>query len=285
MPSRNPLIPAAELLDLLSAPAATGALRLVDARFELSDPAYGKAAFARGTLPGAVHLDLDEDLSSPAGEVGGRHPLPDMAELAAKLGALGIGERDTVVVFDDAGAMYAARAWWLLRYAGMRDVRFLDGGMAAYLAAGGELAAPAEAHAPVGFVLDVQTDMVVDHEFVAGIDPDDDVLLLDARAPERYRGDVEPLDPKAGHVPGAVNRFFQANMAGGRFASREVLRSTLAPAAGKGTVVAYCGSGVSAAHLIIGLEVAGYHGAKLYVGSWSDWSQRDLPVATGDEER
>lgn len=274
------LVSADELIRALGA----GKVRVIDARFELSDPAYGKAAYAKGFVPGAVHLDLNEDLSSPVQRHGGRHPLPDMEALVAKLGALGIGDEHEVVVYDDDGGMYAARALWLLRYAGKDDVRMLDGGLAAYLAAGGELTTEAPAHPPTTLTLRLRPDMVVGADHVAENAGAPGVLVIDARAPERYRGEVEPLDPKAGHVPGAINRYYLDNVKDGRFAPQAELERLLAPAAEAGTVVAYCGSGVSATHLILALELAGYEGAKLYAGSWSDWSSRDLPVAVGDEE-
>jgi len=280
----NPLISAEELLDRLAAPEGAADLRVIDARFELSDPSYGKAVYSRGTVPGAVHLDLDEDMAGPVRRHGGRHPLPDMNEFVRKLGALGVGDRHQVVVFDDSGSMYAARAWWLLRYAGHEQVRFLDGGLAAYLSAGGSLSTDPPGHAATKFTLRLRPDMAVDAEFVSGALTQERVLLLDARAPERYRGEVEPLDPKAGHIPGAIDRYYLDNLQGGRLAEPAALHARLAPAAAAETVVAYCGSGVSAAHLILALELAGYPGAKLYAGSWSDWASRDLPVAVGDEE-
>lgn len=262
-------------------------LRVVDARFELSDPAFGKAAYAAGHVPGAVHLDLDDDLSGPKGVHGGRHPLPDLEELATKLGALGIGDEHSVVVYDHAGGMYAGRAVWLLRFAGHDDVRLLDGGLDAYLAAGGVLTTAEPGHARAAFSVMPRPEMVVDAEQVAAAIGSDDVVLLDARAPERYRGETEPLDPKAGHIPGALNRFFAANLQDGRFLTATELRKHLdlpaGVADGSKTVIAYCGSGVTGAHLVLALELAGYPGAKLYAGSWSDWSSRDLPVAVGAE--
>lgn len=276
----NQLVSPEDLVRLIA--VSSRSLRLVDARFELMDPAYGEAAFAAGTLPGAVHLDLNRELAGPVGPHGGRHPLPDMERFAAVLGAKGIGNDDDVVVFDDRGEMYAARAWWLLRYAGMTNVRFLDGGLTAYRAAGGELVPPGPPPAPTVFRLELHPEMVVDIGFVERSIGSEGVLLIDARAPERYRGETEPLDPKAGHIPGAINRHFMASMRDGRFASPEELRTGLAPAGAADTVVAYCGSGVSGAHLVLALELAGYPGAKLYAGSWSDWSSYDLPVATGD---
>lgn len=283
MKSPSSLISPEELIERLAEPQGVSDLRLIDARYELSDPSYGPAAYAAGTVPGAVYLGLEPHLSSPVQRHGGRHPLPDMNEFAATLGAVGIGDENEVVVFDDAGVMYAARAWWLLRYAGKQQVRFLDGGLAAYLEAGGQLVAPTAQPEPTVFTLDLQPDMAVGVDEVVDAIGSADAQLIDARAPERYRGDIEPLDPRAGHIPGAANRFYLDNMTGGRFAAPDVLREKLAVARGKKEVVAYCGSGVSAAHLVLALELAGYSGAKLYVGSWSDWSSRNLPVATGEE--
>lgn len=273
------LIDAQELIERLG----DADLRVIDARFELSDPAYGAAQYALGHIPGAVHLDLDRDMSAIPGRHGGRHPLPDMHAFVRKLGAYGIGPRHQVVVHDQNGGMYAARAWWLLRYAGHPNVRFLDGGLAAYLAAGGRLETTAARHAATDFPLRLQRDMVASVQHVRDVMGDPDVLLVDARAGERYRGEVEPLDPKAGHIPGAINRFYQDSLTpDGKFRPPGELASLLALPDGKKEVIAYCGSGVSGAHLVLALEQAGVTGAKLYAGSWSDWSSfDDLPVATG----
>lgn len=275
------LITAEELLAQLADPN----LRVVDARFELMEPAFGAEAYAAGHVPGAVYLDLDKDLSSAPARHGGRHPLPDMSEFAAKLAERGIGREHAVVVHDQTGAMYAARAWWLLKYAGHQNVRFLDGGLAAYLEAGGRLTAELPSHAPATFELDLQHEMVVDAEQVRSAGADPGTVIMDARAGERYRGEVEPLDPKAGHIPGAINRFYQDALEDGRFRRAEELAEFVAPAHEADQVIAYCGSGVSGAHLVLALEEAGVRGAKLYAGSWSDWSSYDhLPVATGEPE-
>lgn len=260
-------------------------LRVIDARFELSEPSHGRAAYAEGHVPDAVFLDLDQDLSGAPGPHGGRHPLPDVQDLARKLGALGIGQGHSVVVYDQSGTMYAARAWWLLRYLGHEDVRFLDGGLDAYLQAGGRLTQAPVGHDPTDFDVRVRPDMVVDVDHVSQAVGRDGVVLLDARAGERYRGEVEPLDKKAGHIPGAINRFYQDALKGGRFRDREQLAGFLAPAGAASEVITYCGSGVSAAHLVLALAESGVGHAKLYAGSWSDWSSYDqLPVATGAEE-
>lgn len=277
--SATNLINADDLIGWLSDPH----LRLIDARFELTDPGYGAAEYSNGHVPGAVHLDLDRDLSSAPARHGGRHPLPDMEELAEKLGRSGIGRGNPVVVYDQSGAMYAARAWWLLRYAGHENVRFLDGGLAAYLAAGGPITTePARVQATT-FELNLKPDMVVDVEHVKSNLGAPGVVLLDARAGERYRGETEPLDPKAGHIPGALNRFYLDAQEGGIFKPSGQLANLFAPAAQADEVIAYCGSGVSGAHLLLALEEAGVSGGKLYAGSWSDWSSYDdLPVETGE---
>lgn len=274
------LIDAGTLLARLGDPD----LRVIDARFELAEPAAGRAAYRAGHVPGAIYFDLDHDLSSPVKRHGGRHPLPDMERFARTLAERGIGDRHQVVVLDQSGSMYAARAWWLLRYAGHDAVRFLDGGMAAYLAAGGEVVTSEVRHPPATFTLRLRPEMVVDAAHVAARIGDPATLVIDARAPERYRGEVEPLDPKAGHVPSARNVYYQDTMGATGFRPPSELRRVLAIARGKDEVVTYCGSGVSAAHLVLALEEAGFPGARLYAGSWSDWSSYDdLPVATGEE--
>ncbi len=272
------LISAAELMSRMNADD----LRIIDARFELMDPGNGDAEYAKGHVPGAVRLDLDRDMSSAVREHGGRHPLPDMEGFAEKLGRLGIGRQHQVVVYDQTGVMYAARAWWLLRYAGHDNVRFLDGGLAAYVAAGGALSREPSTYEPTTFQLELRPQMLVDVDHVKSVLGAGDVALLDARAAERYRGEVEPLDPKAGHIPGALNRFYLDALEGGKFKTREQLADLFGPVLQAGEVIAYCGSGVSGAHLLIALEEAGVQGAKLYAGSWSDWSSYDdLPVETG----
>lgn len=278
--STSKLIRAEELLGKLGA----SDLRLIDASFELTEPEWGAAQYAKGHIPGAVHLDLDLDLSSTPQRHGGRHPLPDMRELTGKLGELGIGPEHQVVVYDQEGTMYAARAWWLLEYAGHANVKFLDGGLAAYLAAGGELTQAVPHYPPTTFPLKLQSHMAVDFAHVGNASLNGGAVIVDARAGERYRGEVEPLDPKAGHIPGAINRPYEAMMNGGHFLPPGELAERFAVLEGEDEVIAYCGSGVSGAHLVLAMHEAGYPGAKLYAGSWSDWSSYDdLPVATGEE--
>jgi len=272
--------------DELAARVDEGALRIVDVRFDLSDPSAGRRAYLGGHLPGAIYLHLDDDLSAqvrPDG-VGGRHPLPDPDAFAARLGEAGIGDAHHVVAYDDAGGAIAARLWWLLRWIGRDRVQLLDGGVRAWTAAGGELASGQERYPPAISTARPDPAMVVDAAEVAARLEDPARLLVDARAAERYRGEVEPLDRKAGHVPGALNLPYADNLADGRMRPADELRSRFAPLAEAEEVVVYCGSGVTAAHDALAMEEAGLPLPRLYAGSWSDWSSRDdLPAATGDE--
>lgn len=274
------LISPPALADLLDDPS----LRIADTRFDLKTPTAGRDAYAEGHVPGAIYFDLDEDLSSPPGPGTGRHPLPDMAAFAAKLGARGIGNEHRVVVYDDAGGLFAGRLWWMLRYAGHDRVQLLDGGLAAWCAFGGRITVEAPTYLETTFGLDLRPEMAVDKAYVARNLDNPDVLLVDARAAERFRGEIEPLDPQAGHIPSAVNRPFADNLRDGRFLPPEDLRKRFEMLAEAEDVVVYCGSGVSATHDVLAMEEAGLPLPKLYVGSWSEWSRDpDAPVARGEE--
>jgi thiosulfate/3-mercaptopyruvate sulfurtransferase len=282
-PLPTPLIRADELL------ARAQAVCLLDARFDLARPDAGPQAFLAGHLPGARHVHLDHDLSAK-GDVpavcGGRHPLPSRAWVAATFGRLGITPDTPVVVYDAQGGMFAARVWWMLRWLGHDAVAVLDGGVPAWVAAGGALevgeAAPVAPAGDYPLAAEPGGDVVTVDELLARLDR---VTLIDARAPERYRGDVEPLDPVAGHIPGARNRPFSANLApDGRFQSPEALRAAFAPLLGAqgGPVVHQCGSGVTACHNLLAMAVAGLPAGALYAGSWSEWcSDPSRPVARG----
>lgn len=279
------LISVADLAARLHDPAQHPALRIVDVRASLSDPQAGRRLYREGHLPGARHLSLDDDLAGPVHEHGGRHPLPDLERFAATLEALGVGDAHEVVAYDDAGGMFAARLWWLLRYGGFERVRVLDGGLSAWTAAGLPLTQELPDHPPATMTLTARPGLVVSMDEVKAALADPNLRLFDARAPERYRGEVEPLDKKAGHIPGALNKPFAENLEGGHFKPPEALRARFAEAETADEVILYCGSGVSAAHNVLALEEAGITGAKLYVGSWSDWSSYgENPVATGDED-
>ena len=259
--------------------------QVVDVRHQLADPGYGERAYAAGHIPGAVFLHCDRDLSGPQNGRNGRHPLPDPAVLAARLGAVGIGPATQVVVYDDAQGMIAGRLWWLLRWLGHDRVAVLDGGLQAWQAASGIVTDVEPTLQPVTFPLRQGCRPVAADDLLERLESPQ-LHLVDARAAERFRGDVEPLDPVAGHIPGAVNRFFGLNLqADGRFKPAAELRAewlgVLAGAAPE-DVVHQCGSGVSACHNLLAMEVAGLPGSCLYAGSWSEWcADPGRPVARG----
>ncbi len=264
---------------------ASTATRVVDARFSLADPQSGAAQYAAGHLPGAVYADLNRDLSDLSRQGHGRHPLPDSDAFAATLGRWGIGPDTQVVVYDAGdGSMAAARLWWLLRLIGHRRVAVLDGGLAAWQAVGQPVVADAvqvPALPPYPGRFDLA--QVASAEEIAARLSQAPGWLIDARAGERYRGEVEPLDRVAGHVPGALNRPFALNLRDGRFRPAAELRAELEPLLGAhapGEAVMMCGSGVTACHLLLAFEIAGLTGARVFADSWSGWSSDpSRPVA------
>ncbi|WP_421570088.1 sulfurtransferase [Stenotrophomonas sp. PD6] len=266
---------------------ASAAPRVLDARFSLADPQSGAQAYAQGHLPGALRADVNRDLADMTVVGHGRHPLPDSEAFAATLGRWGIGPETQVVVYDGGdGSMAAARAWWLLRLIGHTRVAVLDGGVAAWQAAGLPLTTKVPEVAPApAYPGRFDTTQVASVEEIAARLKHAPGWLLDARAGERFRGEVEPLDPVAGHVPGAVNRPFGLNVADGRLRPAADLQAALLPLIGTHDpqqVVLMCGSGVTACHLLLAMEVAGLHGARIYADSWSGWvSDSSRPVATG----
>ncbi len=261
-------------------------LVLLDCRSVLTDPGDGARAHAEGHIPGAFHADLERDLSDMAQAGQGRHPWPRAEAFARTIARWGVTPTTQVVAYDADNGMYAARAWCLLRLFGHPGVAVLDGGLAAWQAAGHPLSA--EMPAPIDdappYPGDFDHPRLFDHADVAAHVAHGG-LLVDARAPERFRGEVEPIDPKAGHVPGAVNRPFADNLTGGRFKPREVLFAEFADLLGGRTpsdMVAMCGSGVTACHHLLAMAHAGLQGAKLYKGSWSGWiDDPGRPAATG----
>lgn len=259
---------------------------VVDCRFTLSDPTAGPAAYARSHIPGARYANLDEDLSRHPGPKDGRHPLPDSAVFASRLGAWGVGNDSTVVAYDDASGAIAARLWWLLGWLGHDRRLVLDGGFAAWIAAGLTVETRIPTWRPARFVpRGVADDSVVEAAELPRLQAEGG-LLVDARAPARYRGEQEPIDPVAGHVPGAVNRPVSANVeADGRFRAPDTLRRELIELLGDrpaGELIAMCGSGVAACQLLLALAAAGLDGGKLYAGSWSEWIRDPArPIAAG----
>ena len=270
------LVSAAEL-------AACGGARIVDCRFDLADPARGAAAYAAGHIPGAVYAHLDRDLSGPPLDDAGRHPLPRPAPLRALFGRLGIAAGQQVVCYDDmGGALAAARLWWLLRYMGHTAVAVLDGGWQAWRAAGGATADDESRVAETAFEGEPRAAQRVVLAEVPALRH----ALVDARDPARFRGEVEPIDPRAGHIPGAANHPFRRNLdAGGNFLPPAALREAFVQSLGTlptASTVHYCGSGVSACHNVLAQVHAGLPEPRLYAGSWSEWCRDPgRPAATG----
>lgn len=263
--------------------ASRGPVTLLDVRWALGDP-LGREHHLAGHLPGAVFVDLETELAGPPSAAEGRHPLPSLQRLQAAARRWGVRSAVPVVAYDAGGGLAAARAWWLLRWGGHPDVRILDGGLEAWRRAGGAVEAGDVQPEPGDVVLTGGGMPIIDADAAAALAGTGGVLL-DARAGERYRGEVEPVDPRAGHVPGAVSAPTTANLtAAGTFRAPEELAGRFAAlgAAPGATVGVYCGSGVTAAHEVAALAVAGVDAA-LWPGSWSQWSaDPDRPVATGE---
>ncbi|MGE3725521.1 MAG: sulfurtransferase [Candidatus Sericytochromatia bacterium] len=257
---------------------------IVDTRFALGDLAYGEKAYAQSHLPGAVYLDLNRDLSGPLAEHGGRHPWPELPVLLATLRGVGLSNQSRVLIYDDAANMYAGRLWALLRWLGHEQIFLLDGGWQAWVGAGMPVTADLPEIQPGDFEPELQPQFLASVEELRA--PAPDVVVLDARSAERYRGESEPLDARAGHIPGALNRPFAENLAGQLFKSPEDLRTEML-ALGlrpEQEIIVYCGSGVTANHTLVALAEAGFQRGRLYPGSWSDWvSYPDNPIATGPQ--
>jgi thiosulfate/3-mercaptopyruvate sulfurtransferase len=253
---------------------------ILDCRFDLARPAWGADSWRAGHIPGALHADLERDLSASVTPATGRHPLPSAATLTATLGRFGIDARVQVVAYDQGPGAYAARLWWLARWLGHRAVAVLDGGYAAWVRAGLPVSSAADARAPRQFVPQPAAARSVTTAEIAawlasGALARGEPLLVDARSAERFAGENETIDPVAGHIPGARNHPFARNHDpdGGWLQPEELRRAWRATLAGRdaGTLIAMCGSGVTACHNLLALEVAGLPGALLYPGSWSEW--------------
>ncbi|MFV9426267.1 sulfurtransferase [Microbacterium sp. S1037] len=263
-----------------------GRVRVLDVRWRLDRP-DGRPEYRAGHIPGAQYVDLDHDLAAHGAPTEGRHPLPPIETLQAAARRWGIDAGDTVVVYDDLKNMSSARAWWLLRYAGLADVRLLDGALSAWTDAGFERE-EGDAEPPTPGTVDLAYGSLPTLELDEVGSFAESELLLDARAGERYRGEVEPIDPRAGHVPGAISAPTTENVGGdGRFLEPDELRSRFRMLGAEDgmTVGVYCGSGVTAAHQAVALTLAGFE-PRVFPGSWSQWSNHEeLPVATGPERR
>jgi thiosulfate/3-mercaptopyruvate sulfurtransferase len=262
--------------------------RVIDCRYDLLRPDAGEKAYAEGHVAGAVYAHLERDLSGPKSSHSGRHPLPDPDGLAESFRRWGIDPDTQVVVYDANGGQYAGRLWWLARWLGHDNVALLDGGWQAALRAGLMTEARESTPARGRFVRTAPRQQVVDVAAVQDARTRSDWLIIDARAPDRYAGQNETIDPVGGHIPGAVNRFWQSNLRpDGCFKSAEQLRSEFATLLGNRApthVILQCGSGVTACHHQVAMQRAGIRGAMLYPGSWSQWiSDPTRPIAVGSD--
>lgn len=277
------LVTTAELANHLHDPA----WMLFDTRHDLMDPEKGPREYSQGHIEGATFLSIDHDLSSAKTGKNGRHPLPEVNAFAEKMAALGASPDLQFVVYDGTGGMYAARLWWMLRWLGASNVALLDGGIAKWMAEKRPVTTLVPlARAAVANRFKPASGITVDAGDVLAHLDDASRTILDARAGERYRGEVEPIDPVAGHIPGATNRFWQANLQpDGTFKSREELQreySQLLAGRPPSAIVHQCGSGVTACHNLFAMEWAGLSGSRLYPGSWSEWvADPARPVAKG----
>lgn len=275
------IIRAAELTEILQKPETV----VFDTRFSLADTGYGERVYAEGHVPGAFYLHLDRDLSGSITKTSGRHPLPAMEKFVEVMRTYGVSTDSQVVAYDDASGMFAARCWWLLKWLGHDRVAVLDGGLPAWIRQVGALETSVPPLPPRGdFIHRVRDWMLVEvDELQQGL-AERTMLLCDARAPERYRGDVEPIDKVAGHVPGAINVPYAQNLdSQGCFREPEALAAIHAHPANAGTIVHMCGSGVTACHNVLATAVSGQPLPALYAGSWSEWiTDPGRPVARGE---
>ena len=271
-------------VDDLAANLDIPGLIVCDCRHDLADTESGRRAYAVSHVPGARFVHLDEDLSGPKTGKNGRHPLPDPEVFRRRLGALGMDNTRQIVAYDASGGCYAARLWWMLRWLGHDRAAVLDGGWDAWVRAGRPVTAAPPVIKPAAFAARVTPRLAVDADYVAAHLNRDEFSVLDARSAERFRGENETLDPVGGHIPGAINRFFKNNLdASGRFKPADELRrefSGLLGARRPENILHQCGSGVTACHNLLAMEIAGFSGSRLYPGSWSEWcSDPKRPVA------
>jgi len=256
-----------------------------DTRHDLMDAGKGRRSYGQGHVPGAYFLHIDDDLAGPKTGTNGRHPLPDIAQFAAKIDAAGVHPDTQVVVYDDLGGNFAVRLWWMLRWLGHEKVALLDGGFPAWQKEGRPISKDVPKPREGAFVPRPELGAIVDKHFVSRFREDSSLKLVDARAAERFKGLNETIDPVAGHIPGAVNRFWQQNLSpDGRFKPADQLRREFTQLLGNTPPeksVHMCGSGVTACHNMFALALAGLPAGRLYPGSWSEWcADKTLPIAT-----
>ena len=260
-------------------------LVIFDTRFDIKSPQWGKEEYLNGHIPGAHYLDLEKDLSAKPSQHGGRHPLPDTLKLEEKLKRCGLNNDSQVVIYDQGTGVYAGRLWFQLRLMGLKSISLIDGGMGAWKEAQLPLSSAKETHLQGRFKAVLKTELIASRkDILPAINKG--FKLIDARSAERFRGESEPLDPHAGHIPGASNYFWKENLdPSGKLKSPNALQAQFQTLGLKpeDKIIAYCGSGVSANHVLMALEELGYSQTQLYVGSWSDWcSYGSFPLAKGE---
>ena len=277
------IMPMANLIDSASLNRVLDeGVSLIDVRYKLGgkEPNWGKQAYKKGHIPSAVYFDLNEDLSATPKEHGGRHPLVDIDKFAKQLGDSGIDSSTKVVIYDDNAGAFAGRMWWMLKYIGHKDMMILDGGYSAWLEAKLPIETKIPKREPCKYDLNIQKDLLVDMEYVkANISK---LAILDARGRERYLGQNEHLDPKAGHIPSALSFPYTDNLIDNKFKSKKELKERFKEFKKEQEIILYCGSGVTACHNFLVLDSLGYKNLKLYIGSWSDWvSYPENPIEIG----
>ena len=280
----TPLIEARELSEILRQEQSK--ILLADCRYSLTDATAGAQAYQQGHIPGAVYVDLGELLSTTTTGMNGRHPLPDPQAFASGLAALGADNDSLIVAYDAEDSTFAARLWWMLRWIGHENVRVLNGGLRAWLAQGGELSTQVPRATPGDLGLRHRAMPTATFADVMNNLQTKEKLVVDARSPDRFRGENETMDPIGGHIPGAINRFYKENLSSdGSFKTSEALRDEFRQLLGDTPperIIHQCGSGVSACHNLLAMDVAGLNGGTLYPGSWSEWCrQRDVPIERG----
>ena len=260
-------------------------ITIVDCRFELGKPDAGRKAYEEEHIPGAVYLDLEQDLSSPISEHGGRHPLPDPEQLSKTLAKIGITSDTRIIAYDDQGGMYASRLWWLLSYLGHKHAYVMNEGFTAWKNANYPVTADQPIRVPASYTYSLHPEILASIDEVRSVAGNNEVIVIDSRDPRRYQGLEETMDKAAGHIPGAKNKFWKLLVEqDGKWIAADQLAEHYKEFPADKEIIVYCGSGVSACPNFIGLKEAGYEKVKLYAGSWSDWvSYEENPIATGED--
>ncbi|MCU9613656.1 sulfurtransferase [Caldibacillus lycopersici] len=259
-------------------------VRFVDCRFSLADPMWGSRQYQEKHIENAVYFDLEKDLSGPVGKHGGRHPLPDVHKFQKKLAANGISNQTIIIAYDQGASPFAARFWWLMKYIGHQEVYVINGGFSSCIAANFPVTNVVPSFPTANYVLHLQSDLIADVEYVKQmIASEKEAIIIDSRERSRYLGETEPIDKKAGHIPGAINKVWTDGVKNGSFLADELQVNRFQEISKEKEIIVYCGSGVTAAPNVLLLKNIGYENVKLYVGSFSDWiSYEENPIAIGD---